>query len=62
MLTAVSVARESGLVEMGQQVVVVKAVEEAATTMAARHLAVHFYDVDSQAGPASQVRSLLDFG
>ncbi|KAK4303561.1 hypothetical protein Pmani_024421 [Petrolisthes manimaculis] len=54
LLTAVCVARESGLVEVGQQVVVVRAVEESATTKAARHLAIHFYDIDTQAGPVSQ--------
>ncbi|XP_042227487.1 polyamine-transporting ATPase 13A2-like isoform X1 [Homarus americanus] len=47
LLTALSVARQSGMVQAGIQLIVVKAVVEAASAKAAQHLKVFYYDADS---------------
>ncbi|XP_069170169.1 probable cation-transporting ATPase 13A4 isoform X1 [Procambarus clarkii] len=58
LLTALSVARQSEMVQVGHQVIVVKAVAEAASAVAAQHLKVFFYDADYQQGLHNQSKFL----
>ncbi|XP_071531057.1 probable cation-transporting ATPase 13A4 isoform X2 [Panulirus ornatus] len=51
LLTALSVARQSGLVEAGHQLIVVKARLEGASSAITQNLKVIFYDADYEARP-----------
>ncbi|XP_063865202.1 polyamine-transporting ATPase 13A3-like isoform X3 [Scylla paramamosain] len=46
LLTALSVAQQSGLVLPGHQIIIVKAMMEASSSKAAQHLKVFYYDAD----------------
>ncbi|XP_045113394.1 polyamine-transporting ATPase 13A3-like isoform X2 [Portunus trituberculatus] len=54
LLTALSVAQQSGLVLPGQQIIIVKAVMEASSSKAAQHLKVFYYDADHTKGVKNQ--------
>ncbi|XP_069958111.1 polyamine-transporting ATPase 13A2 isoform X2 [Cherax quadricarinatus] len=54
LLTALSVARQSEMVPISHQVIVVKATMEATSTKAAQHLKVIFYDADYNGGLYNQ--------
>ena len=62
LLTALSVARQSGLVLPGQQIIIVKAVMEASSSKAAQHLKVFYYDADQAGGLKNQVQYPLHSG
>lgn len=55
LLTALSVARQSGLVSAGRQMIVVKAQYAAASAKAAQHLKVYYFDADYDGGLRNQV-------
>lgn len=52
--TAMCIARQSGLVPPGHQIIVVKAVMEASSAKAAQHLKVYYYDADTSRGFSGQ--------
>ncbi|XP_063597284.1 probable cation-transporting ATPase 13A4 [Penaeus indicus] len=54
LLTALSVARQSGLVSAGRQMIVVKAQMAAASAKAAQHLKVYYFDADYEGGLRNQ--------
>ncbi|XP_069998988.1 polyamine-transporting ATPase 13A3-like isoform X2 [Penaeus vannamei] len=54
LLTALSVARQSGLVSSGRQMIVVKAQMVAASAKAAQHLQVYYFDADYDGGLRNQ--------
>ncbi|XP_047491812.1 probable cation-transporting ATPase 13A4 isoform X4 [Penaeus chinensis] len=58
LLTALSVARQSGLVSSGRQMIVVKAQVAAASAKAAQHLKVYYFDADYEGGLRNQ-RSVI---
>ncbi|XP_042868146.1 polyamine-transporting ATPase 13A3-like isoform X2 [Penaeus japonicus] len=58
LLTALSVARQSGLVSAGRQMIVVKAQYAAASAKAAQHLKVYYFDADYDGGLRNQ-RSVI---
>lgn len=49
-------ARQSGLVLTGQQLIVVKAFMEASSVKAAQHLKIFYFDADYEGGLHDQVR------
>ena len=56
LLTAVSVARQCGIIRSGEQVIFVKAEFAEATDSAAQHLVTHFYDARDNLQFFSKVR------